>query len=140
MGRRNLSGKVINKESYDYYNKSFAAMKSYYKKKGYDELIPIKMNKEEWTALKDTGISNKDIIYDEFHKYSKAASEKLADKFNVKKTKVNIARLGRGEFTEEENQMLKDAYRLRKEQLMAEGNLHPSTQAAKDVHFDYWGS
>lgn len=47
MGRRNVSGKRIDKESYDYYSKHFSAMKSYYIKKGYVNLVPIKMTKEE---------------------------------------------------------------------------------------------
>ena len=47
MGRRNISGKKIDKESYEYYVKNYNAQKSYYMRKGYSDLVPIKMGKKE---------------------------------------------------------------------------------------------
>ena len=139
MGRINKSGKISDKESYKYYTQHYNAMKSNYKKKGWVELIPTKMNKDEWEYKHNqAGISNSEIIYNEFHKFSKEASEKLRVKFDI--SKRQLGRLRRGDLTKDEKKMLMDEYKDRKQELMDQGIEHPSALAAAELHLEYWGS
>lgn len=137
MGRLNKSGKISDKESYKYYTQHYNAMKSNYKKKGWLELIPTKMNKDEW-EYKHKDLSNKEIIYNEFHRYSKEASENLRVKFNI--SKRNLGRLRRGDLSNTEKEILKDEYRQRKQELLDQGVEHAAALAASELHLEYWGS
>ena len=152
MGRLNKSGKISDKESYKYYTQHYNAMKSNYKKKGWVELIPTKMNKDEWEYKHNqSGISNSEIIYNEFHKYSKEAVENLWSKFKdqySEKSKIPkgiykmhvLARYSRGDLTEDEKKILMDEYQNKKKILMDQGIEHASALAASELHLEYWGS
>lgn len=97
------------------------------------------MNKDEWEYKHNqAGISNSEIIYNEFHKFSKEASEKLITKFKI--SKRNLGRIRRGEFNKDENKILMDEYQARKKELMDQGIEHPSALAAAELHLEYWGS
>ena len=134
MGRRNLSGKKINKESYDYYTKNYNAQKSYYKRKGYTELIPTKMSKEEWSLKKKTGATNKQIIYEEFHKYSKEQAKRLQQEFIKSGEKAKLGEIARGQIEASQWSVIRNRYR----ELISEGN--NSTQALALLSYQFWGS
>lgn len=97
------------------------------------------MNKDEWEYKHNqAGISNSEIIYNEFHKFSKEASEKLRVKFDI--SKRQLGRLRRGDLTKDEKKMLRDDYEARKKELMDQGIEHASALAASELHLEYWGS
>lgn len=95
------------------------------------------MNKDEW-EYKHKDLSNKEIIYNEFHRYSKEASENLRVKFNI--SKRNLGRLRRGDLSNTEKEILKDEYRQRKQELLDQGVEHAAALAASELHLEYWGS
>lgn len=135
MGRRNVSGRKIDKESYDYYVRSYNANKSYYLRKGYNELIPFKMNKREWEYLKrDSNMSNREIIYEEFHKYSREEVENLVKAFKDKGLKTNKNKIARGEFSNNQWNIIKNTYK----QLRDDGET--ASDAKASIAYMFWGS
>lgn len=134
MGRRNISGKKIDKESYEYYVKNYNAQKSYYMRKGYIDLVPIKMGKKEWELKKVKGVTNKEIIYDEFHKYSKEQAKRLQQEFIKAGNKARLAEIARGNVSAAQWTVIKNRYH----ELLSEGNT--ANQAASVIAFQYWGS
>ena len=97
------------------------------------------MNKDEWEYKHNqSGISNSEIIYNEFHKYSKEAAENLRAKFDI--SKRQLGRLRRGELNKDEKKALRDEYEARKKELMDQGIEHASALAASELHLEYWGS
>jgi hypothetical protein len=135
MGRRNVKGTKFDKESYSYYNKLWNANKSYYKKMGYNDLIPYKMNKEQWEfKKKSTEMSNKDIVFEEFHKYTREQTENLVEQFRLEGVKVNKAKIARGEFNNNQWNIIKQNYH----EVRAEGM--SSGEAKTYLSYLFWGS
>lgn len=66
----------MNKESYAYYKKSYRANKRYQDKIGNDEYAPM-LTQKEFAEIKDSGISNKDLVYNQFHFYTRDQAEKI---------------------------------------------------------------
>lgn len=123
--------KKFNKESYQYYTKMYNANKSNYKKRGFSSLIPEKMNLEEWTAKHDNQ-SNREIVWNEFHEYTREQSAKLREALDV--AKKDIYRLSRGQISKDEWDKISQTYKD------ATANGMTSTQAKAYVSHMFWGS
>ena len=136
MGRTNLSGNLSNKESYRYYSQSFSANKSYYMKMGYTDLIPVKMTKQEWEYRRRTNPnqSNAELIYSEFHKYSKEQSQILKERLSRSGIKLPAAKVARGDLTTSGWNVIKSYYHELKENGMT------GKEAAATISYEFWGS
>ena len=56
----------MNKESYSYYKKAYRANKRYRDKTHSDDYGPM-LSKSDFEDMKNTGLSTKDIVYNQFH-------------------------------------------------------------------------
>ena len=111
MGRINKSGKTFNKNTYSYYKRLYSANYSYYKKRGY-ELPPMKLTESQWKETVASGYTNSEIIYGQFHKYSKESIRNLKQIFKEEGQNVSERYLARGNFTQAEWQIIQNRYRL----------------------------
>lgn len=136
MGRKNLSGKTLDKESYQYYSKAYAANKSYYTRSGYTDLIPVKMTKQEWEFNRkmNPGKSNADIVYEEFHRYGKAEAKVLRQQLSESGVKITTAQAARGELTPAGWNVIKNKYKQLKNSGLS------SKEAAAEISYEFWGS
>lgn len=144
MGRVNKSGKSIDKESYQYYKKLFQATSSYYRRKGYVNLIPSfatgnkgkdYLSYEMWNLQHDINkISNKELVYNQFHEYTKDQTKILQLQLKAQGVKLSLSKISRGELTAQAWDAIKNTYyELRDDGLSA-------TDAKNQVASMYWGS
>lgn len=136
MGRKNVSGKSLDKESYQYYSKSFAANKSYYTRAGYTDLIPVKMTKQEWEFNRkmNPGKTNADIVYEEFHRFGKSQAKVLRQALLDEGVKITTAQAARGELTPAGWNVLKNRYHELKNSGLS------SKESSAEISYEFWGS
>ena len=122
----------MNKESYSYYKNSYRANKRYRVLKGSDDFGEM-LTKAEYDELKDTGMSTKDIVYNQFHFYHKETAKILQQRLTQKGFKVSIKDIQARNYTPEIYESIKKEYHtLRQSKSVKE--------SADIIAYTYYGS
>lgn len=104
--------KNIDKNSYSYYKTLYRANRRNYEKRG-DEITTAMLTKDEWDFARQS-VSNSELVWDQFHKYSKKTIQGFMERFghsNNMNYGVNFYRIAKGDFTAEEKEELKETYK-----------------------------
>ena len=122
----------MNKESYSYYKNAYRANKRYRVLKGSDDFGEM-LTKAEYDELKDTGMSTKDIVYNQFHFYHKETAKILQQRLTQKGFKVSIKDIQARNYTPEIYESIKKEYHtLRQSKSVKE--------SADIIAYTYYGS
>lgn len=122
----------MNKESYSYYKNAYRANKRYRVLKGSDDFGEM-LTKAEYDELKDTGMSTKDIVYNQFHFYHKETAKILQQRLTQKGFKVSIKDIQARNYTPEIYESIKKEYHtLRQSKSVKE--------TADIIAYTYYGS
>ena len=122
----------MNKESYSYYKNAYRANKRYRVLKGSDDFGEM-LTKAEYDELKDTGMSTKDIVYNQFHFYHKETAKLLQQRLTQKGFKVSIKDIQARNYTPEIYESIKKEYHtLRQSKSVKE--------SADIIAYTYYGS
>lgn len=111
--QRRLKKAAEYKESYSDYKNRFRSSKRYYDKKGIMNHAEM-MTEAEWKSARDLEhLSNKDLVYTDFHAYDRETVKNINASFKeqgLKLTAENRGKISRGEYTPEMYDMIKEAY------------------------------
>ena len=77
------------KDSYSYYKTSYRANKRYRDKKGSEDYSDM-LSKKEFEEIKATGLSTRDIVYNQFHFYERDVAERIKQSLKQEGFKVSI--------------------------------------------------
>ena len=90
----------MNKESYSYYKTAYRANKRYRDKIHSDDYGPM-LSKSEFEDMKSAGLSTKDIVYNQFHFYTRSAAKKIQESIRNEGIKVSLVNIQRRKFSKE---------------------------------------
>ena len=90
----------MNKESYSYYKKAYRANKRYREKIHSDDFGPM-LSKSDFEDMKNTGLSTKDIVYNQFHCYTRSAAKKIQASIRNEGVNVSLANVQKRKFSPE---------------------------------------
>ena len=122
----------MNKESYSYYKNAYRANKRYRVLKGSDDFGEM-LTKAEYDELKDTGMSTKDIVYNQFHFYHKETAKILQQRLTQKGFKVSIKDIQARNYTPEIYESIKEEYHTLRQS-------KSSKESSDIIAYTYYGS
>lgn len=121
----------MNKETYSYYKRAYRANKAYRDKIG-RKIYGDMLEEKEWNVIHQT-LSNREIVYNEFHNVTKDDAIKIQNKFKEKGIKMSIISIQSFDYSDEAYDLIKDTY----QSLIKSKS---SKDAAKDIAYMYYGS
>ena len=122
----------MNKESYSYYKNAYRANKRYRVLKGSDDFGEM-LTEAEYNEIKDTGMSTKDIVYNQFHFYHKDVAKSIQQRLAKKGLKVSINEIQARNYKPEVYEEIKTTYHILRQQM-------DSKEAAELISYTYYGS
>ena len=90
----------MNKESYSYYKNAYRANKRYKVKIGSDDYGPM-LSKKEYEEYRAIGLDTKDIVYNQFHFYTRSAAKKIQASIRNEGVNVSLANVQKRKFSPE---------------------------------------
>ena len=122
----------MNKESYSYYKTAYRANKRYRDKIHSDDSGPM-LSKSELEDMKSTGLSTKDIVYNQFHFYTRSAAKKIQASIRNEGVKVSLVDIQRRKFSKEVYDKIGKTYHELRETLS-------SKDALSLISYTFYGS
>lgn len=122
----------MNKESYSYYKNAYRANKRYRDKIHSDDYGPM-LSKSEFEDMKSTGLSTKDIVYNQFHFYTRSAAKKIQASIRNEGVKVSLVDIQRRKFSKEVYDKIGKTYHELRETLS-------SKDALSLISYTFYGS
>ena len=99
----------MNKESYSYYKTSYKANKRYRDKQGRDDYAGM-LNKTEYEELRESGLTTKEIVYNQFHFYTKSVAEKIQKSLKQEGFDISMKKIQSREYSKEVYDRIKELY------------------------------
>lgn len=115
-------------ESYQYYKTAYRANKRYRDKKG--EESPLMMSKSDWEYAKNVGLSNQDIVYNQFHKYERKTVQALRTQLEAYGEKTSYKKLQAGDIN----------WKILQERFDELKKTMNSSEAKKTISYEFFGS
>lgn len=122
----------MNKESYSYYKQSYKANKRYRDKIGSDDYGAM-LSKKEYQEMRDSGMSTKDIVYSQFHYYTRDTAQQIQQSLKQEGFKVSMRNIQARNYSQEVYDAIKQTYH----NLTATMS---SKEAAALISYTYYGS
>ena len=122
----------MNKESYSYYKNAYRANKRYKVKIGSDDYGPM-LSKEEYEEYRATGLNTKDIVYNQFHFYTRKAAKTIQESILKEGYKVSLKDIQNRQFSQEVYDAISRTYKELRKTLEA-------TDAAALISYTFYGS
>ena len=122
----------MNKESYSYYKQAYRANKRYKVKIGSDDYGPM-LSKEEYEEYRATGLNTKDIVYNQFHFYTRKAAKTIQESILKEGYKVSLKDIQNRQFSQEVYDAISRTYKELRKTLEA-------TDAAALISYTFYGS
>lgn len=127
--------KKIDKESYAYYKTLFRAYARYYRENNKldEEDMPLMMSEAEWKKQhKET--SNKDTVFNEFHRYTRSQAETISKNLEAAGIKVSVRNAAQGKLPAQAWNHISNTYaEIRKQGMSAK-------QAKQAISHIFFGS
>ena len=125
--------KSRNKETYSYYKTAYRANKRYREKIGSDEYGEM-LSKAEYNEMKASGYSTKQIVYDQFHFYSKQTALDIQKSLQQEGFKVSLKDIQARNYSKEIYDAIDLTYHA-----LRDGGMS-SKEAAVLISYTYYGS
>lgn len=122
----------MNKESYSYYKQSYRANKRYRDKIGSDDYGGM-LSESEYKEMKATGMTTKEIVYNQFHFYSKDVAKQIQESLKQEGFKVSIKAIQSRNYTQSVYNAIKERYHELTKTMSAK-------EAAALISYAYYGS
>lgn len=97
------------KDSYSYYKTSYKANKRYRDKKGSEDYSDM-LSKKEFEEIKATGLSTRDIVYNQFHYYERDVAERIQKSLKQEGFKVSIKNIQLRKYDKEVYKRMESLY------------------------------
>lgn len=128
-------GKRQDKESYDYYKVSYRANAKYYSEKHVGIEIPRMLSEREWMrAKRDEGITNKELVWSEFHYYTREQTDMLYNALKGRGFKISKFKISQKQITPEMWEAIKEQYHVYRQNGMT------SEESRGRVSMEFFGS
>lgn len=121
-----------NKESYSYYKKSYRANRRYREKKKSEDFSEM-LSKEEFEEMKETGLSVRDIVYNQFHFYERDVAEQIQRSLEQEGFKVSIKNIQLRKYDKAVYDKMDDLYNNLIQSMS-------SSEAAQLISYVFYGS
>ena len=122
----------MNKESYSYYKTAYKANKRYRVLKGSDDCGEM-ITKDEYNEMRDTGMKTNEIVYNQFHFYSRDTAQKIQKNLLEQGFKVSIKNIQARNYTQEIYDAMNETYHALTQSMS-------SKEAAALISYTYYGS
>ena len=122
----------MNKESYSYYKQAYRANKRYRVKIGSDDYGPM-LSKDEYEEYRAIGLNTKDIVYNQFHFYTREAAKTIQESILKEGYKVSLKDIQNKQFSQEVYDAISRTYHELRKTL-------GSTDAAALISYTFYGS
>lgn len=122
----------MNKESYSYYKNAYRANKRYKVKIGSDDYGPM-LSKKEYEEYRAIGLDTKDIVYNQFHFYTRKAAKAIQESIFKEGYKVSLKDIQNRQFSQEVYDAISRTYKELRKTLGA-------TEAATLISYTFYGS
>ena len=122
----------MNKESYSYYKQAYRANKRYKVKIGSDDYGPM-LSKDEYEEYRATGLDTKDIVYNQFHFYTRKAAKTIQESILKEGYKVSLKDIQNRQFSQEVYDAISRTYKELRKTLGA-------ADAAALISYTFYGS
>ena len=99
----------MNKESYSYYKISYRANKRYRDKQGREDFAEM-LNKKEYEELRKSGLTTKEIVYNQFHFYTLSVAEKIQKSLKQEGFNISMKKIQSREYNKEIYEKIKALY------------------------------
>lgn len=96
----NMGRKKINKDSYSYYKTSYKANERYRKKIGNDDYGAL-LSRREFEEAREAGLSTQDIVYNQFHFYTKDTAKGIQVSLEQEGFKLSLKDIQARNYTDE---------------------------------------
>ena len=123
----------MNKNSYEYYKNAYRANKRYRDSIGAYESYAGMSSKAEWRESIRAGLSNKDIVYNQFHFYTKEAAHQIQKSLKQEGFKLSIKKIQQRDYTPEMYQKIDETYHYLRSTMSGR-------EAAMLISYTYYGS
>lgn len=98
-----------NKESYSYYKTSYRANRRYREKRGSEDYSDM-LSKKEFEEIKATGLSTRDIVYNQFHYYEREVAVRIQKSLKQEGFKVSIKNIQLRKYDKEVYKRIESLY------------------------------
>ena len=98
----------MNKETYSYYKRAYKANKRYRDKIGNDDYAGM-LSEKDW-RLQHKEVSNQEIVYNQFHYFSKDKAKEIQKTLKESDIKLSLVNIQTRNFTPEVYDVIKDKY------------------------------
>lgn len=122
----------MNKESYSYYKTAYRANKRYRVLKGSDDFGEM-LTKDEYNEMRDTGMSTKEIVYNQFHFYHKDIAQRIQQSLVEQGFKVSIKDIQARNYKPEIYEAMSTTYHTLTQSMS-------SKEAAALISYTFYGS
>lgn len=122
----------MNKESYSYYKQSYRANKRYRAKIGSDDFGGM-LSEGEYKEMRATGLSTKEIVYNQFHYFSKDTAKQIQQSLKQEGFKVSIKAIQARQYSQDVYDAIKERYHELTKTMSAK-------DAAALISYAYYGS
>ena len=98
-----------NKESYSYYKTSYRANRRYREKRVSEDYSDM-LSKKEFEEIKATGLSTRDIVYNQFHYYEREVAVRIQKSLKQEGFKVSIKNIQLRKYDKEVYKRIESLY------------------------------
>lgn len=99
----------MNKESYSYYKIAYRSNKRYRDKQGREDFAEM-LNKKEYEELRKSGLTTKEIVYNQFHFYTLSVAEKIQKSLKQEGFNISLKKIQSREYNKEIYEKIKALY------------------------------
>ena len=127
-----MAKRTIDKNSYSYYKTSYRANARYRKKVG-DDNYGAMLSKAEFRELAETGLSVKDIVYNQFHFYTRDVAKGIQQSLKKEGFDLSLRKVQNRDYSAKVFERMREIYW----EVSKERN---SKEAAAYISYSFYGS